>query len=161
MADTRYLTKHVEEHVRGALADQYGQPFTKERLTLTSGGHHEFDAVSADRSVIASVKSASGRTSGGNHPTGKVMACIAEMYFLTLVEAPVRAIVLTSAEMHEILVKTLRGRIAPGLSVVHIPLPDAIQTLASEVHGQASAEMSSVLDPVETAALQQAVTDVD
>lgn len=83
------------------------------------------------------------------------------MYFLTLVEAPVRALVLTSAEMHEILLKTLRGRIAPGLSVVHIPLPDAIQTLASEVHGQASAEMSSVLDPVETAALQQAVTDVD
>ena len=35
MADTRYLTKQVEEHVRGALADQYGQPFTKERLTLT------------------------------------------------------------------------------------------------------------------------------
>ena len=161
MANTSYLTKQVEDAVRLSLAEQHGMTFTKQRLELASGGEHEFDAVSADRTVIASIKSSSGLTSGGNHPTGKVMACIAEMYFLTLVDAPTRVLILTSEDMYEILLKTLRGRIAAGLTIAHIPLPAAIQSLASEVHGRASEEMSSALDPKETAALKRAAKEVD
>jgi len=161
MANTTYLTNQVEDYVRLVLAEQYGQPFTKERLDLSSGGQHEFDAVAADRKIIASIKSASGRTSGGNHPTGKVMACIAEMYFLTLVEAQTKVLVLTSEEMYKILLKTLRGRIASGLTIEHVPLSDSIQKLATEVHGRASDEMSTALDPEESARLNQAVRQVE
>ncbi len=65
MANTRYLTIQIEDYVRGVLENRFDQPFTKERLTLEPGGHHEFDAVSRDRSIIASIKSASGRTASG------------------------------------------------------------------------------------------------
>lgn len=161
MANTRYLTMQVEEHIRSVLAEQFGQPFTKERLTLEPGGHHEFDAVSQDRTVIASVKSASGRTSGGRVPAGKVKDCIAELYFLTLVEAPTRALVLTSRDMYDILTRTLRGRLARGLSLLHFPLPPDMQALASQVHGRASAEMFSVLDPAEQQRLHEATREVE
>src|SRR4051812_434502 len=102
MANTRYLTTMVEEHVRAALSVQYGVAFEKKVLPLVTGGHHEFDAVAVDGSIVGSIKSAGGKTSGGKHPGGKVNACIAELYFLTLVEAPTRQLILTTAEFYEI-----------------------------------------------------------
>ncbi len=37
MANTRYLTTVVEQHVRTALAEQYAVPFTKRTLPLVKG----------------------------------------------------------------------------------------------------------------------------
>jgi hypothetical protein len=54
-----------------ALEQQEGQPFSKRVLPLAPGGSHEFDAVSADGMIVASIKSAGGRTSGGKFPGGQ------------------------------------------------------------------------------------------
>jgi hypothetical protein len=83
MADTTYLKREVETFVRRVLAERFGQPFSSERLRLLPGGLHEFDAVSADRTIVVGIKSASGRTSGGNVPAAKLKDCLAEVYFLT------------------------------------------------------------------------------
>jgi hypothetical protein len=90
VADTSYLRREVENYVRAQLAEEFGQHFTAEFLSLAPGGRHEFDAVAADRSVVASVKSASGLTAGGRVPSGKIKDCVAELYYLSLVEAPTR-----------------------------------------------------------------------
>lgn len=72
MADTRYLTTVVEDYVRGRLEQFYGVKFTKQFLQLSTGASHEFDAVAADGSIVASIKATSGLTAGGRIPVGKL-----------------------------------------------------------------------------------------
>ena len=88
MADTSYLKMVVEDYVRETLAKKFGSRFRSRVLTLQTGGHHEFDAVSEDGQIVAAIKSASGKTSGGKNPSGKVQGVEAELYYLTLVSAP-------------------------------------------------------------------------
>ena len=75
-----YLRQVVEEHVREHLAAEFGQTFSARYLALTPGGRHEFDAVSADGLIVASIKSASGLTAGGRIPSGKIRDSLAELY---------------------------------------------------------------------------------
>jgi hypothetical protein len=142
VANTSYLRREVEGYVRAQLSEEFDQPFTAEFLSLRTGGRHEFDAVSADRSVVASVKSASGLTSGGRVPSGKIKDCIAELYYLSLVEAPVRRLVLTTPAFFEIFVKATTGAVAEGITIVCLPLPAAIQAQVDEVVREASREVT-------------------
>jgi len=149
MANTRLLTEEVENFVREALARNYGQPFGKRVLPLPPGGRHEFDAVSADGLVVASVKSSSGRTASGRHPAGKVNAAVAELYFLSLIPAPTRLLILTTPEFHDIFIRTLAGKIASGIQIVLIELPASLQQRVNDVQQQASLEVTPVLDTAE------------
>lgn len=151
MANTSYLTTVVEEAVRAALAERHGVAFAKRRMPLLPGGLHEFDAVAENGSIIASIKAASGRTAGGKVPSGKIKDSIAELYYLSLVQAPRRLLVFTSAEFHEILTRTLRDKIAPGIEVVHIPLPPDVEAEMVRVQQVASVEVTPVLDDQESA----------
>lgn len=71
MANTSYLRYTVEPWVREQLAERYARPFAARVLGLAPGGTHEFDAVSDDWQIVASIKANSGLTSGGNHPTAR------------------------------------------------------------------------------------------
>jgi hypothetical protein len=126
MANTAYLRKVVEEHIRGVLRERHGVGFSARFLPLRSGGQHEFDAVSDDGYVIASIKSASGLTAGGRRPAGKVKDCTAELYFLSLVDAPTRMLILTTPSFYDIFIKDMRGKVAEGITVECIPLPPDI-----------------------------------
>jgi hypothetical protein len=117
MADTRFLTKEVEDFVRLGLQQLHGTEFSKRQLSLTTGGKHEFDAVSADGRIVASIKATSARTSGGNLPQGKFNNAIAELYYLSLVEAPTRVLVLTNSDFRDLLIRKIPGALAPGISI--------------------------------------------
>jgi hypothetical protein len=149
MVNTRVLTTQVEAHVRTVLSSECGQNFTKLRLPLSTGGLHEFDAVSGDGLVVASVKSSGGKTASGKHPAGKVNSAIAELYFLSLISAPTKYLVLTSAAFYDIFVKTLEAKIASGIQVRHIPLPNELQELVDGVQREASLEVTPTLDSTE------------
>ncbi len=84
-------------------------------------------------------------------PSGKIKDSIAELYYLSLVQAPRRLLVLTSAEFHEILTRTLSEKIAPGIEVVHIPLPPDVAAEVVRVQQVASVEVTPVLDDQERA----------
>ena len=140
-ADTTFLVE-IEDHVRAKLSDDFSAEFTKQYLVLPGGGRHEFDAVSDDRQFIASIKSASGRTSGGRHPAAKVKDCIAELYYLSLVNAQRRALILTTPDFHALFIRVMAGKIAPGLEVMHYPLPEHLQAKVAAVQTLASKEMS-------------------
>jgi hypothetical protein len=142
LADTTFLKGAVERYVREQLAIEYGAAFSAEVLPLVTGGMHEFDAVSADLRVVASIKSASGKTSGGKFPAGKVNSAIAELYFLSLVSAHVRLLVLTTPEFHEILCDRLEGRLAKGLELKLIELPSEMQGRVRQIQVRASDEVS-------------------
>ena len=64
--------------------------------------------------MVASVKSASGLTSGGRIPRGKIKDCIAELYYLSLIEAPVRRLVLTTPGFFNIFMKKTAGAVDRG-----------------------------------------------
>jgi len=61
-----------------------------------TGGAHEFDAVSDDLSIVPAIKAAGGRTASARIPSGKIKNAEAELYYLTLVPAEVRLLVLAS-----------------------------------------------------------------
>ena len=142
MADTTFLKGEVERYVRDQLAAEYGIPFQSRVLKLVTGGTHEFDAVSEDGRVVVAIKAASGLTSGGKNPVGKIMTAIAELYFLTLVSAEQRFLVLTNAEFHAILSRKMEGRLAQGLALKLVSLPPEIAESVGQIQDKASKEVS-------------------
>jgi hypothetical protein len=142
MANTALIKTLVEPYVREHLEREYGQPFAQQFLDLPGGGRHEFDAVSRDRTIVTSIKSHSGLTSGGKRPGGKILACYAELYYLLQVDAPIRILVLTNPEFHDIFVSDSRGRLAPGLEIELVALPEDIQRQIQQVTHAASREMA-------------------
>ncbi|HOI38246.1 MAG TPA: hypothetical protein PLF11_12785 [Bacillota bacterium] len=141
MADTVYLKRGVEQYVRGTLCEEYGVKFSSKILTLVTGGTHEFDAVSEDGTVVAAIKAAGGKTSGGRFPSGSVKSATAEVYYLSLVSAPLRLLVLTSPEFYGIMSRRLEGRLAPGISLKLIELPPDIQSEVDRIRSIASREV--------------------
>ena len=141
MADTTIMKRVVEPFVRETLTDEYGAPFEARTLVLSSGGTHEFDAVSADGRVVAAIKSSSGKTAGGNIPSAKIRGVEADLYYLCLASAPHRLLVLTDPEFYNIILKALAGRIAAGISIKLITLPPEMQARVRRVQKIASDEV--------------------
>jgi hypothetical protein len=113
-------------------------------LAITDEGYHEFDAVAESETIVASIKSSSGRTSGNKIPTGKISSAVAEMYYLSLVPTSHRLLVLTNQDFFEIMSRTMKGRIGHSIEIIHIPLPEALLALAAAAHQRASIEISSL-----------------
>lgn len=65
---------------------QFGTKFSRERLQLRSGGVFDFDAVSEDRSVVATISTSGSRTAGGKNAVGKLLKLRSDMLFLTMVK---------------------------------------------------------------------------
>lgn len=143
MADTRFLKHAVEPYVRKKLSEEFGSPFISRQVQLITGGSHEFDAVSEDGQIIAAIKTAGGKTATGKNPSGKINAALAELYFLSLVSAKRRLLILTTPPFYEILNNKLKGSLAPGLELKLILLPPKLQRRVSEIQTMASDEVSS------------------
>lgn len=147
MANTVYYKTHVEPYVRRQLEQLHGRRFSSKVCLLSTGGTHEFDAVSDDGTIVASIKSLSGKTATGKNPAGKIYACYAELYFLTLVDAAHRMLVLTTPDFHEIFTRNLRGRLHPGITVELIVVSPEIQSEIDRIKGLASEEVSPLQGP--------------
>jgi hypothetical protein len=148
MVNSRYLTTAVEDEVRHSLSELYQTSFHRRPLQLQTGGQHEFDAVSDNGKIVASIKTAA-VAAGGRHPSGRVVDCFAELYFLSVLRARRRLLVLTSPEFHELFLTIARGKLAPGIEIVHIPLSAQTQARVSAVQKAASDEVTPVLDAAE------------
>lgn len=141
MADTTYMKSPVEEYVRGVLAGEYGIAFQPAKVTLTTGGVHEFDAVSEDHQIIAAIKS-SGRNRRGRGEAGKVRAAITDLYFLRLTPARTRLLILTDPDFHDFLAKELRGKTVAEVALKLVLLPAEMQAEVARIQGAASEEVS-------------------
>lgn len=141
MANTNYYKTHVEPFVRAELERIHGVGFVSRVLTLTTGGTHEFDAVATDGSIVGSIKSLSGKTAGGNRPAAKYSTCLAELYFLSLVKAPKRLLVLTTPDFHSMFMRYIEGRLIPGVEIELMKLPAELQSEVDQVAALASGEV--------------------
>ena len=142
MADTTYIKRMVEPYVRVELGREFGINFSSQELTLTTGGTHEFDAVSDDRKIVASIKSAGGKTARGKRPSGKIRNSEAELYYLTLVQSETKLLIFTTPEFYDIMSKRLEGRLASDITLKLIELPEEIQRQITQIQTIASAEVS-------------------
>lgn len=123
MTETTYRDE-LEQHVRRKLRSRYGVEFRVEQLRLSTGGFHKFDAVASDHSVVAAIRT----HRGGRGRAAQLTECVVDLYYLSLVEAPRRLLVLTSPEFYALFAKTMRGKVAPGITVAQLPLPAAVDT---------------------------------
>ena len=142
MANTMVMKRKVEDFVRAVLCEEYGQPFESKFLRLTTGGRHEFDAVSADGQIVTSIKASSGLTSGGRIPSGKIKDSLAELYYLSLVDAPVRILVLTTPAFHELFAHFVKGALPNTIKLRLITLPPDLQREVDVVVAIASREVA-------------------
>jgi hypothetical protein len=141
MANTNYLKNEVENWVRGWLRIQFpGHSFQSGFLTLPSGGQHEFDAISEDKSIIVGIKSNSYKTSGGNLPNGKFAGLYQELYFLSMVYGKNKLLVLTNEDLYKGFLKNSKGKIAGGIQILFCQLPLEIISLVNIVQKKASIE---------------------
>jgi hypothetical protein len=141
MANTNLL-KSVEPLVRPWAADQYQRPIEdgEVALELISGGRHKFDVVSVDRTLVGGVKASRARPDG-TAGTGVIKSLFTELYFLTLVVADVKLLVLTDPALYRYFLRQARGRIAPGIEVIEFTMPEEMTALLAPVHEASSSEI--------------------
>src|SRR5207237_9774580 len=77
------------------MPSQFGTNFSRERLRLRSGGVFDFDAVSEDRSIVATISTSGSKTEGGNHAVGELLKLRSDMLSLVMVDAKRKLIMLT------------------------------------------------------------------
>ena len=143
MADTR-IQIGVEDWVRrNWMPGQYGVKFFRERLPLRSGGVFYFDAVSDDRTIVATISTSGSKTSGGKHASGKILKLRSDMLFLTMVEAERRIVVLTERDMCDQCEKEVAGgRVPSEIEFVCATIPDELRNRLLAARLRASGESS-------------------
>ncbi len=148
MAKTIELKTKVEPFVRKWLERDYpGHTFTEKTLPLRKkrdGAYavHRFDAVSRDNTIVASIKSHSWLTSGGNLPSGKIGQIYQSLYFLSLVDTKAKLLIMTDREAYEGFLAVSDGKVAEDIKISLCPLPPELQLLVTKVQQKASQEMS-------------------
>ena len=141
MANTNLL-KSVEPLVRRWAAVEYRRPIEDGELALelVSGGRHKFDVVSVDRTLVGGVKANRARVDG-KAGTGVIKSLFTELYFLSLVEAEIKLLVLSDPALYRYFLRQARGRIAPGIEVIEFALPEEMKALLAPVHESSSGEI--------------------
>ncbi len=141
MADTRVQVE-VEDWVRrNWMPTYFGTRFSRERLPLRSGGVFDFDAVSEDLSIVATISTSGRKTSAGKEAAAKIHKLRADMLFLTMVEAKRRVIVLTEKDMHEKCEEEfLGGRVPQEIEFVCASIPDELRQRLTTARSKAAGE---------------------
>ncbi|SRR6266446_7795743 len=144
MADTR-IQLEVEDWVRrNWMPAQFGAKFSRERLRVRSGGVFDFDAVSEDHSIVATISTSGSKTSSGKNAVGKILKLRSDMLFLTMVEAERRVVVLTERDMLDQCQKESEGgRVPKEIEFVCSTIPEELRTRLIAARGKASGESSA------------------
>jgi hypothetical protein len=142
VANTELIRSKIHPYVRGWLKEKYGVAFGRSRLPLRGcEGVHYFAAVSSDGKIAAEIKAASGRTSGGKHPSGKRASAFEQLYFLSLAEAETKLLVLTDPEFLEIMKAKTAGIVPADIQLLRCPLPPELEKIVFSVTNEASEEI--------------------
>lgn len=150
MADTR-IQLEVEDWVRrNWMPREFKAKFFRERLPLRSGGVFDFDAVSEDRTIVATVSTSGSKTSTGKNAVGKLLKLRSDMLFLMLVEAKRKIIILTEQDMCDQCEKELLGGRAPKeIEFACAVIPDQLRVRLNAARMRASNESAGGLPPLD------------
>ncbi len=138
----------VEDWVRREwLPREFGQRFSRERLGLTSGGVFDFDAVSADEKIVASISTSAARTARGKLAVGKLTKIRSDMLFLLMVACDRRLVVLSDETMFQQLQKEKSvGRVPLSIEFKHAKIPPELERRLVSSQEAASREVTPETD---------------
>jgi|ERR1039458_2807118 hypothetical protein len=142
MADTR-VQLEVEDWVRRDwMPGVFGEQFYRERVRLSSGGVCDFDAVSADKKIVAAISTSGALTATSKYAVGKMLKIRSDMYFLLLAHAERRVVVLTEKDMHTQCMKEVAGgRVPSTIEFMHAQIPEELNSRLRASRGIASHEV--------------------
>jgi hypothetical protein len=134
----------IEKWIRQEkLPKVFGQVFRSASLRLKPGGTFNFDAVSADNSIVANISTSSAKTARGKRAVGKIMKIRADMLFLVMAQAEKRLIVLTERDMVDFWEAEKRaGRVPMEIEFLEIKLPTELSMALEKTKRIASDEVS-------------------
>ena len=142
MAST-HVQLEVEDWVRREwLLDHYGVRFSRERVSLSPGGVFDFDAVSDDGEIVATISTSSSHTSSGKLGVGKMMKIRSDAFFLLLAGAATKALVFTEEDMFEQwMAERTKGRIPSSIELLWARIPKELNDKLVAARGIASKEV--------------------
>lgn len=142
MANTNELKNVIEPYVRGRLTDKYGKSFEEREvsLKLKTGGRHRFDIVSQDHTIVGGIKATSLREDGGVG-AGAIKSIFTELYFLSIVEAKKKILILTNKGFYDLFKRRSAGKILPDTEVIYCQLPKDLGDKVAGIHKMASGEI--------------------
>ena len=134
MANTNAL-KQIESYVRHWCLSEYGIEFEdyEKEVRLITGGVHKFDIVSKDGSIVAGVKTSALRDNK-KVSAGVIKSTFTELYFLSIIKATTRLMILTDKGYCDYFRKISNGKVADGIEIIHCPLPQEIAKDIATVH---------------------------
>jgi len=143
MADSR-VRLEVEDWIRREwLPARFAKLFSKERVSLSSGGLFEFGAVSEEHQIITTISTSRATTAGGKNASGNFNKLRSDMYFLRLAPAERRIVVPTEEDMFEWCEKQREdGRVPTSIEFHLADIPDELRRKLQGSRGAASREVS-------------------
>lgn len=134
----------VEDWVRREwLQLEFGQKFSRERLKLAPGGVFDFDAVSADEKIVASISTSAAHTASGKLAVGKLNKIRSDMLFLLMASCDQRLVILTDETMFQQLQKERSaGRIPTSIEFSHAKILPELQRRLTSSQEAASREVT-------------------
>ena len=143
MANTRVQVR-VEDWVRREwMPGPYGQRFSRERVNLSSGGVFDFDAVSADGTIVANISTSGSKTASGNPAVGKVLKVRSDIFFLLLAEGDRKLMLLAEPDMYEKWLSEVEsGRVPDSIEFVHVEIPHNLDLELKSSRARASREVT-------------------
>lgn len=143
MANTR-VQHEVEDWIRQHwLPQRFKQPFLLKRMLLSCGGVFEYDGVSADKKIVASISTSSATTSGGKPAAGKLQKIRADMFFMLLTpNVDQKVIVLTEQDMYErCKAEATAGRAPREIQFMYAKIPENLRAKLTESRRKAAREV--------------------
>jgi len=143
VADTS-VQLEVEEWVRSNwMPAHFDKSFLGKRLRLTSGGAFDFDAVSDDNEIVATISTAGAFTASGRRGVGKIHKIRSDIYFLLLAEIKRKVVVLTEKDMFDVWIGEIEsGRVPDSIEIVLSDIPNELREKLEASRQKASKEVT-------------------
>lgn len=143
MADTRTQLEIAQWICTDFLPREFpGQCFSTAKVQLTSGGVHEFNAVSYTREIIVNITTSDARTASGKLAIGKLTKVRADMFFLMMTNASIKVLAFTEKSMYELCQREKElGRIPGSIRLMPVPLPTDLEERLTKSKKDASDEV--------------------
>lgn len=140
MADTTFITRVIEPHMRDWLASKFpGHVFAEQAVPLP-GGSFNCDAVSEDTSIVALLLTNRPKTAAGRENSGGVKKALTDVHCLKLLTASTRLVVCSDDGFRQLVVRRSARFGTDGIQFIHCPLPPDLQVHLDECLDASSKE---------------------
>lgn len=127
MADTTFIKRVIEPHMRNWLGSRFSPHSFQERAVALPHGSFKCDAVSEDASIVALLPTNRPKTATDRENSGGVKKALTDVHCLKLLTALRRLVVCTDDGFRQLVMKRSSRFGVEGVEFLHCPLPSDLQ----------------------------------